>query len=108
MPIVPDRVQPATGVPKVGCAPAWVPTGRSREPPFESPLPLGATAPRRVKIKLFLWWCPGSTADKVQVCGSEAVYCPEGSAEPVVVAPGYYSTNGPVWARTAIAPAQPG
>jgi len=41
------------------------------------------------------YWCPNaSVTGKERECGGAGVYCPWGSAEPVKVRPGYYSTGG--------------
>ena len=40
------------------------------------------------------YYCPaGSVSEKQFMCGSAAVYCPTGSAQPTPVSPGYYSVG---------------
>jgi hypothetical protein len=41
------------------------------------------------------FYCPaGSVSNGDYLCGSAAVYCPEGSGAPITVMPGYYSLGG--------------
>ncbi len=40
------------------------------------------------------WYCPeGSTSSKQKVCGGEHVFCPKGSASPIPVRPGFYTSK---------------
>jgi hypothetical protein len=56
------------------------------------------------------YWCPpGSTSPYQNKCGSDRVYCPTGSGQPVPAKPGFFTIGGAnATVRTAQRPCEPG